>query len=87
MLPICRNRRSLDWSQISPGAVIHLLGSSHCREFVVTSDKSLDPVTGHEGWQVMEMGDPLTPGVDKPFTGVVLTLVQYAMGQWHEPAP
>ena len=83
----CTTATRLVWRDVKPGMRLHLAGAAACREFLVTGDKKLDPVIGREGWQVMEMGDTaIVEGAEKPFTGVVMTLVEGANVTWH-PAP
>lgn len=86
-IPLCSSPVHIRWKDLTPGMTIHLKGASHCRAFVITSNLHVDPITGHEGWQVMEVGElPLVDGAQPPFTGVVLNLDRHSITQWHEPS-
>jgi hypothetical protein len=86
-VPRCTKSTYIKWAEIKPGMMLHLVGASTCREFLVTGDKKLDPVMGREGWQVMEMGDkPMVAGAEKPFTGVVMILAHGVNAAWHPAA-
>lgn len=86
-IPKCSTTPRLNTTDVGPGKTVHLAGANHCRAFVVTSELKVDPVTGHESWQVMEIGDEIVvAGAEKPFTGVVMTLDKNVGRAWH-PAP
>ncbi len=83
-IPKCTVRHALVVNAVTPGTTIHLAGATHCRAFVVTSGLAVDPVTGHEVWQVMEIGDDvIVDGAEPPFTGVVMTVNADNARQWH----
>jgi hypothetical protein len=83
-IPKCTGQPSIRPGDVKPGVTVHLAGASHCRAFVVTSDLKVDPVTGHEVYQMMEIGDTaVVEGAEPPFTGVVLTLEKNASRTWH----